>query len=732
MKGWLLDLYPNENEIVLWVKNDHGIKKVIDSDFFPSFYVYSSLQDLKSLESKLSDDTSVKSLDYEKKRLWLREKESLVLKVTVSKYKRLKELANNIDESGNFSKYQLFNVDLSFPLRYTLYKEIFPFAFLEINGKINLLDDINSIDYDVPELSSIRIDVEINARDRIPRYEDPISKIIMDDIVLEGEEKELLIELKEIIEHLDPDIIYTNGGDKYLIPYLFYRANYSKLDDFFLGREEDSFPQKKGRSYFTYGQVKYKPPMYTLKGRIHIDMMNSFLYQESGLFGLIELSRISRIPIQILSRTTPGTAITSIQISRAFKENTLIPWKKNLPEQFKSAKDLFMADRGGFIYEPVVGIHENVVEIDFSSLYPSIMVKYNISPETVLCNCCRERKVVPGLNYNICKNIGLIPKVLEPIIERRMEYKKREGDLYKQKNNALKWILVTSFGYTGYKNAKFGKIECHETINAYGREILVRAKEIAESLDYEVLHGIVDSLWLKSNCNDHEKLCNMIYEDIKIPLGIEAYKWIVFLPNKSNEIGALNRYYGLFENDDVKVRGIEIRRRDSPEIINNLQRDMLKELTKANNKKEFYRQIPKAIEVLRDYARKVKNGECDLEELVFTSTISKKIEEYEQFTFNVASLLQLRDKDVVLNPGERVRYIITNSNSKKYLDKVKVLELADENEKYDKKKYLLYLLKAGESLLLPFGYTAKRLDEELKLTSQNTLYRYSSKKNVIF
>jgi len=80
------------------------------------------------------------------------------------------------------------------------------------------------------------------------------------------------------------------------------------------------------------------------------------------------------------------------------------------------------------------------------------------------------KKLVPVIGHNICeRQIGLIPKVLEPIIWRRGEYKKRMKDdryrgyhdTYKDKSRALKWLLVTCFGYTGYRNAKFGKIECH-------------------------------------------------------------------------------------------------------------------------------------------------------------------------------------------------------------------------------------------------------------------------------
>jgi len=59
-----------------------------------------------------------------------------------------------------------------------------------------------------------------------------------------------------------------------------------------------------------------------------------------------------------------------------------------------------------------------------------------------------------------------------------------------------KWILVACFGYQGFSNAKFGRIECHEAINAFAREILLTVKQRLEAGGWRVVHGIVDSIWV--------------------------------------------------------------------------------------------------------------------------------------------------------------------------------------------------------------------------------------------
>jgi DNA polymerase elongation subunit (family B) len=203
--------------------------------------------------------------------------------------------------------------------------------------------------------------------------------------------------------------------------------------------------------------------------------------------------------------------MSSLQFYQAFKDNILLPRNKNLPEAFKSAYELMVADRGGFVYEPKVGIHDCIGEVDFSSMYPALMVKNNISAETVLCGCCPDSKLrIPELDYNICeKRVGVVPKALKLILSKRLTYKRLKEtvkdpvlrDIYDNRQMALKWILVTCFGYLGYRNSKFGTVDGHIGVCAFGREAFLRSARMAEGDGFEVVHGIVDSLWLKNGCN---------------------------------------------------------------------------------------------------------------------------------------------------------------------------------------------------------------------------------------
>jgi DNA polymerase elongation subunit (family B) len=319
--------------------------------------------------------------------------------------------------------------------------------------------------------------------------------------------------------------------------------------------------------------------------------------------------------------------------------------------------------------------------------------------------------------------------VLKPLIERRMTYKRRiasepeRAEEYEMKQNILKWLLVTSFGYMGFNKARFGRIECHESITAYGREILLRTMEMADSTGFEILHGIVDSLWVKGR--NPEKLCDTVTREIGIPLELKGeFRWIVFLPNKSNGVGALNRYYGIMMNGKLKVRGIEIRRSDTPKLISNLQEAMLSKLAEAKNASEFYMKIPEAVEILRGYTRKVLDNECVLTDLIFKTHVSRGFDEYKQFNNQMAAMKQLRLEGIETQAGQTIRYVITDHKSRSYQKRVIIPELADENTQYDKEKYYEHLLRAAESLLLPFGYTEERLDGIMRRKMQKSLCAY--------
>jgi len=495
-------------------------------------------------------------------------------------------------------------------------------------------------------------------------------------------------------------------------------------DEFILGREQSPLriSHEKGQSYMSYGRVCYRPLPTRLPGRLHIDRENSMLYKDCGLPGIIEVARLCRIPVQRASNTTIGTSMTSAQLYEASREHVLIPWQKTSSEELKTASELLLADRGGFYYAPKVGLHESVGELDFTSLYPMIMLRWNLSGEIVRCKCCPDSKIrVPELDYNICeKRLGIVPRSLKLLIEKRRKYKmlkqtatdNRLRSIYEMRQQALKWILVCAFGYLGFKNARFGKIDAHIATCAFARQLLKDTVHLAEAKGFRLIHGIVDSLWLKKDGateEDYLKLKADIEKEMSLPISFEGiYRWIVFLPSKIHRnVPVFSRYYGVFRNGKIKDRGIATRKGDTPPIIKKCMQEMLSLLAEAENAKQFHQKLPAAMEVVEQYIELLRSGHVPLEELVIRKRLSHDPDKYQNEVLHAIAAKQLAKEGALPSAGESVRYIITNSQSKVPDRRVIALELCEDNSKYDAKAYVDLLISAVETMLMPFD-TFKR------------------------
>lgn len=717
VSGWILDARADfdHDALEVWFWTPRGTRRVVDHDYRVPFYVAGSEERLRSLGHVLNGLPEVRRWGFAEARTDLRSVETQeVLEVLPRHYSETKPLAEMIDDSGGHYDFRLYNVDLRLNQRYLHDVGVVPSAWASHNGRWKALEDRFALEYAIPDLTLAALDLHVANPLGIPRLQDRFLGFRLGEVEVEGrDEVELLHALGHAMVEVDPDIVLTDGGDSFLFPFLVNKATAFGVD-LQLGRDVQRMSVKKGKSYFTYGKIVHKPGQYMLRGRVHLDR-GHFAYREAALYGPVELSRLAGIPLQEMSRLSPGTAYSAMQLNQVLDQGSLVLWKKNLPEDFKTAEELVLGDRGGFYFEPEVGIHEGIVEVDFSALYPSIMITRNISYETLGCSCCvGEGKAVPGLSryYTCVRRKGIVPTILEPIITRRRYYKRRRTgeawDPNTQRDCILKWLGVVSFGYQGFKNHRYGRIECHEAINAYAREILLRSMEIAEGHGYEVVHGIVDSLWLRPTDRSDPIGATMahISDAAGVPLDLEGtYKWIVFLPCKTTGVGALNRYYGLFQDGKLKLRGIELRKHDTPPFVNRLQEATLGILAEAPDAAGFMDRIPRVLDLVKGTLWKLQKGEIPLEEAVITKVITKPLGEYVVMTNSVAALRQMRDRGFNVEPGEYIRYIITREASRDHRLKVKVAEFVDGSEALDAEAYTKLVCRATETLLAPFGYT---------------------------
>ncbi|HSQ53365.1 MAG TPA: DNA polymerase domain-containing protein, partial [Acidobacteriota bacterium] len=469
----------------VWIITEDGKRLHLRDEFKPRIYVSDKENQLSSLFCEFASDSYVDSCRIVQKYANPTASEkSKVLEIVLKDYSKVSFLVRRVLQAGRYLRYRVHNCDLKPSQVYLYERDLFPLAFVEIEAgssglKYVLLDSVERIDYPIPPLKIVKLGLEVAKKNRLAAFNEPLEKVAFssdtEEIVIDAsEESDRLLQIVETVARLDPDIILTKGGDSFVFPYLARRASVNNvLGSFVLSRDGSPLvtKNKKGRSYFSYGRMFYRAPTRRLYGRIHIDESNTFILRESGMEGLIEIARNCRVPLHRAARSSIGTSMSSLQNYQAVKDDYLVPRNKHVEEAFKSAYQLLVGDRGGFVYEPRMGIHEGVGEIDFSSMYPSLMSKYNISAETVLCDCCSDSNLrIPELGFHICeRRHGIVPKVLEFAVTKRLLYKRlvKETDdknlreVYDRRQSALKWILVTCFGYLGYKNAKFGTVDGH-------------------------------------------------------------------------------------------------------------------------------------------------------------------------------------------------------------------------------------------------------------------------------
>jgi len=744
ISGWLFDAYALNGSMIFWIKKDNSATtiRVEDKSWNHKIYVASEKSLLKSVIENNEILSMIKEYHFiSKYELITDTKKSQVLELELKDPTYSLKLAKKIEKMGRFGQSRLYNVDILPEQSYFYEHDVFPLMKCKAhvsNSTLNWIDnedDVWSTEYELPLFNNIHLKVYPKTKEgMIPRFTDVIALVSIqkgdtskDTIYIQGSEIDILYQLVKEVEQINPDFILTEYGDSFTFPYLTHRSEINQVD-LILDREGIPLckPKKDGTSYFSYGRMYFKPSATKLLGRIHIDTDNSFVLNESGLQGLYELARICRLPLHSASRASIGKCMSSLQFYNAMRNNILIPWKPTLAEHPKSLGDLLIADRGGLIFEPIMGAHEKVAELDFVSLYPTIMFKKNISAETVICNCCSHSKLrVPELlNYHICeKRRGIVPLSLEILLKKRAHYKDKRNSttdpelkkIYDARQTALKWVLVTSFGYLGFNNAKFGRIDAHIAVCAFDRQILLQTVRIAESQGFKILHAIVDSIWVqKKNVvnNDYKSLKTEIENKTGFPISFEGiYKWIVFVPSKSNTILPVsNRYFGVFEDGTVKMRGIEARRHDTAEFFSNVQQGILNIMSEANSIKEVRDLMPKVRKFFQMHLELLRYKKVPINDLVLTKRISKDVDEYKnRNTVELDALLQLKHAGKSLKSGQILKYVLTDYYRKNSRKRSVPVELIDSKTVYDAKRYSELLAETCNSVTEPFG---------LKLTNE--------------
>jgi DNA polymerase-2 len=272
---------------------------------------------------------------------------------------------------------------------------------------------------------------------------------------------------------------------------------------------------------------------------------------------------------------------------------------------------------------------------------------------------------------------------------------------------------VTCFGYLGYKNARFGRIEAHEAVTAYGREMLLRAKEAAEDLGFTVLHMYVDGLWVKKRgcavVKDFQPLLDEITDRTGLPIALDGiYRWVAFLPSRLDErVPVPNRYFGVFQDGSLKMRGIEVRRHDTPRWVSDVQMQIIDILVHSDNIDDRSTYLPKVLGVIRKALTRLRTGKVPPEDLLVGLTLSRELSEYRTPSPAARAAAQLAAIGKNLRPGQRVRFVYTLGEPGVHAWD---LPQALDARRVDRERYRVLLLRAAATILQPLGIK----EEDLK------------------
>jgi DNA polymerase elongation subunit (family B) len=691
MKAWLIDSYRKEKSIVLWLRqNDINLK--VEYKFNTEVLIDINLESTNFIKKNRVRHNIITQETYDRKK---RKLYSIPI-YNLYKYERMVRWI----ERQTKHRVALYNADIK-PEQHFLYKKrLTPFTLIKFTSYQIWPLGVRG----EPSLTKAKIQIEIKNKNQI-------KKIVINKKVLNGSEIEVLQRFVKEFKSLDPDIIIIKNAFK-VLPFIVQRLQTYNLSCPFHRWDDQTIKYKGGKSFYSYGNVRYQHFSIKLRGRFLLDL-DSTIGSSCDSEGIMELSQLSGTGFQQIASRSYGAVFQQSLVRLMVEFGYVVPFKQKPHDKPLNMLQMVKSDRAGHTFDPKVGFHKNVAEIDFSSMFPWLIYNHNISADTILCEE-GPFDYVPGVPIRVSKKFkGLVPLAIKPIIDRRMYYKANRSHVNDKRAAALKMVLVTCYGYLRFREFKLGLASSHMAICAYARFNLMKAAKLVESKGYKIVHGIIDSLYIyKPNINPVEvkELCKDIHILTGIPMSYEGiFKWVVFLPSINNPDRALPaKYFGVFKDGRVKVRGLEVRQKNTTHLVKDFQNEVLDLMAKCKTKKEIKKLLPHCILILK---KNVKSLNFKSEKELQTSVCLQK-EKYKTNIPQRTVLKLLRSKGYEVFPGQTASFVYQQD---------KVVLPQDYNGLPNKKVYTKLLIRSLYILFLVFGVKKEEIESEVKEEKQMVL-----------
>ena len=393
---------------------------------------------------------------------------------------------------------------------------------------------------------------------------------------------------------------------------------------------------------------------------------------EEAIDYVIQISALSGLPPDQVIAAAVGFRVDNYLMMETHNLGQLIPSRTEQP---------IIPYKGAIVLEPKVGLHDNVASLDFSSMYPSLMIKYNISPDTLVTGKEKEDAFeVPEVKHRFRENpSGFYRIVLTKLIEARKTTKaelKRTAKsdsrypLLKAREKAIKVMTNAVYGYAGWAGARWYSKEVAESAAALGRETINRAISLAKSLGLSVFYGDTDSLFV----NYDEKLVQKFQGEIDRQLGLEinlseVYKRILFTEAKK-------KYAGLRTDGQIDVVGLEAVRGDWSNLARDVQNTVLRMVLEDANPS-------RATAYVQDLTRNLKTKNLPLSSFIVWKTLTKPVEAYEVNAPHVEVAKKMAKDGWPVTAGDKVGFVITKRPGKLFQKAEPHYKAAVEDVAYD-------------------------------------------------
>lgn len=762
----------NKPVILLWGLTDEGdAVLVLDDTFRPYFYVLpednADIEALATRVKTLSKPPSpITKVEVVKKKYYGRPVKALRVETVIPEFVReYREKVKKIEGVRD-----VLEADIRFAMRYIIDRSALPCTWYEaeveeVEGErryrarvYRLLSNLKRVERDLPpNMKVVAFDIEVYnpAGSPRPRY-DPVIIIATYDgsevkqFLAEGSGKntrdaDAIRSFVSYVKTLDPDIIVGYNSNGFDWPYLLERAkvNNIRLD---VGRVKGAEPRSSAYGHISVpgrlnvdlydfaqeiGEVKIKSleevadylgvmkkeervliPWYRLyeywddeeKKNILLkysrdDVIATYGLSEKFLPFAIQLSALTGLPLDQVGAASVGYRLEWYLMREAFRFGELVPNREERrAESYK----------GAIVLEPRKGVHENVAVLDFSSMYPNLMIKYNIGPDTFVEDECGEDEcyVIPEVGYKFRKEPpGFFKNVLTTLLRLRKQVKSEmkkyppDSPMYRlldERQKALKVLANATYGYMGWSGARWYFRQGAEAVTALGRATIRRAIEIAKSLGLEVIYGDTDSLFVKYDKGKVEEFIRRVEEELELEIKIDkVYRRVFFTEAKK-------RYVGLLEDGRVDIVGFEAVRGDWTEVAKEVQEEVAKIVLSKG-------EVSEAIDYVRKVIADLRMGKIDITKLVIWKTLTRPISQYTAEPPHVAAAKKLMKAGYKVEVGDKIGYVVTKGAGK-IADKAVPYIMANPKD-IDVEYYIRHqIIPAALRILRYFGVSEKALE----------------------